>query len=221
MPDGDSLNWKVRGTGSRRVLALVRSGTDYKLVTDAAVQMFAKQANKGRWKPAMREMADALDSSLRQTAPDANFTKRAQVFDSLSRRLSSIAQNHSDEGIQILERAAERTFGALEERGAPLTRQAIEEELLCHSVRAVVDHRVLQPTRDEIARESQRDSSEQVCYERELLSSIGQDARRLHRTFFASLDPVAVRTPARRVPKKETTLERLGETLTVLPGGGQ
>src|ERR1700674_2655310 len=110
MPVGDSLNWKVRGTGSRRVLALARSGTDCKLVTDAAVQMFAKQANKGRWKPAMREMADALDSSLRQTAPDANFTKRAQVFDSLSRRLSSIAQNHSDEGIQILERAAERTF---------------------------------------------------------------------------------------------------------------
>lgn len=64
MPDGDSLNWKVRGTGSRRVLALVRSGTDCKLVTDAAVQMFAKQANKGRWKPAIQEMADAVDSSL-------------------------------------------------------------------------------------------------------------------------------------------------------------
>jgi hypothetical protein len=152
-------------------------------------------------------------------SPEANFTRRAQVFDSLSRRLSSIAQNHSDDGIRILQHAAARTFGALEDRCAPLTRQAIEEELLCQSARAVVDHRVLQPTRDEVARESQRDSSEQVCYERELLSSIGQDARRLHRTFFAGPDPVAVRTPARLVPKKETTLERLGETLTVLPGG--
>ena len=172
MPDGDSLNWKVRGTGSRRVLALVRSGTERELVTDAAVQMFAKQANRGRWKPAIREMADALDSSLQQIPPDANFSKRAQVFDSLSRCLGSIAQNHADDGIQILERAAERTFGALEDRCVPLTRQAIEEELLCQSARAVVDHRVLQPTRDEIARESQRDSSEQVCYEQELLSSI-------------------------------------------------
>jgi len=199
----------------------MRSGTGRELVTDAAVQMFAKQANRGRWKPAIREMADALDSSLQQIPPDANFSKRAQVFDSLSRRISSIAQSHSDDGIQILERAAERTFGALEDRCAPLTRQAVEEELLCQSARAVVDHRVLQPTRDEIARESQRDSSEQVCYEQGLLSSIGQDARRLHRTFFASLDPVAVRTPARRVPKKETTLERLGEMLTVLPGGDQ
>lgn len=221
MPDGDSLNWKVRGTGSRRVLALVRSGADCKLVTDAAVQMFAKQAKKGRWKPALREMADALDSSLQQIPPEADFAKENQIFDSLSRRLSSIAQNHPDDGIQILARAAERTFCALEGHRTPLTRQTIEEELLCQSARAVVDHRVLQPTRDEIARESQRDSSEQLCYERELSSSIGQEAKRLHRTFFGSLGPVAVRTPARRVPKKETTLERLGEVLTVLPGGSQ
>lgn len=168
MPDGDSLNWRVRGTGSRRVLALLRSGTDCKLVTDAAVQMFAKQANKGRWKP------------------------------------------------------AERAYDALEARCAPLTRQAIEEELLCQSARAVVDYRVLPPARDEIAREFQRDSSEQISYERELLSSIGQDAaRRLHRAVFVSPDPAAVRTPARRVPKKENTLERLGEVLNVLPGGDQ
>jgi hypothetical protein len=221
MPDGDSLNWKVRGTGSRRVLALVRSGADRKLVADAAVQMFAKQANKGRWKPAIREMEDALGSSLQRMPPEANFTKRAQIFDSLSRRLSNIAQNHSDDGVQILARAAERTFDALEDHCAPLTPQAIEEELLCQAARAVVDHRVLQPTRDEVARESERDSSEQVCYERDLLSNIGQEARRLRRTFFESPDPIAVRTPTRRVPKKETTLARLGETLTVLPGGDQ
>ena len=219
MPDGDSLNWKVRGTGSRRLLALVRSGTDCQLVSDAAVQMFAKQANKGRWKPAIREMADALDFSLQQISPEADFTKRAHIFNSLCRRLSSIVQNYSDNGAQILERAAERAFGALEDRGGPVSRQVIEEELLCQSARAVVDHRVFQPTRDEVARESQRDSSEQVEYERELLSSIGQAARRLHRTFFASVDPVAVRTPPRRVRKKETTLQRLSESLPVLPGG--
>jgi hypothetical protein len=221
MPDGDSLNWRVRGIGSRRVLALVRSGTECKLIADAAVQMFAKQANKGRWGPALREMADALYSSLQQIPPGATFTKRAQVFDSLSKRLGSIAQNHSDDGVQILERATLRAFDALEDCGAPLTRQAIEEELLCQSARAVVDHRVLQPTRDEIARESQRDSAEQFRYERELQSSIGHDARRLRRTFFESPDPIAIRTPARRVPKKETTLERLGDVLTVLPGGDQ
>ncbi|MFZ0589629.1 MAG: hypothetical protein WAM39_04050 [Bryobacteraceae bacterium] len=221
MPDGDSLNWKVRGIGSRRVLVLARSGTDCQLVSHAAVQMFARQASKGCWKPAIREMAEALDLSLQQISPEANFTKRAHIFDSLSRRLSGIVQNYSDDGIRILERAAERTFGALEDRGGPLTKQAIEEELLCQSARAVVDHRVLQPTRVEIARECQRDLSEQVSYERELLSNIGQDARRLHRTFFVSVDPAVVRTPPRRVPKKETTLQRLSESLTVLPGGDQ
>ena len=159
MPDGDCLNWKVRGTGSRRVLALVRSGTACNLVTDAAIQMFAKQANKGHWKPAIREMADILHASLQWISPGADFTRRAQVFARLSSGLRSIARNHSDDGIPILERATERAFGALEDRVATLSRQDIEKELLCQSARAVVDHRVLQPTRDEVAREAQRDSS--------------------------------------------------------------
>lgn len=219
MPDGDSLNWKVRGTGSRRVLALVRSGTECKLVTDAAVQMFAKQASEGRWKPAIREMADVLYSSLQQISPEQNFTRRAQVFDLTSRRLGGIVQNHSGDGMQIIKSAAERAFGELEDRCAPPTRQAVEEALLGQSARAVLDHRVLQPTRETVAKESQRDSSEQISYERELLSGVEEGARRLHRAFFAEADPIAVRTPARRVPKKETNLERLGDVLTVLPGG--
>jgi hypothetical protein len=37
MPDVDSLDWKVRGTGSRRVLALVRSGADAQLVAKRAI----------------------------------------------------------------------------------------------------------------------------------------------------------------------------------------
>src|SRR5260370_1796862 len=160
MPDGDRLNWKVRGVGSRRVLALLRSGTECQTVTDAAIQMFAKQAHKGRWKPAIREIAEILHSSIQQIPPKADFTKRAQVFDSFSRRLRSTARNHSDDGIATLEGAGERTFGALEYESNRVTRQAIEEELLCQSVRAVIDYRVLQPTRDEIARELQRDSSE-------------------------------------------------------------
>jgi hypothetical protein len=201
---------------------LVRSGADRRLVIDAALQMFAKQAHKGRWSPSIREMVEILHSSILQMPPNADITKSAQVFDSLHRRLSGPAQNHSASGMAILKCAAERTFGALENESKLVTRRAVEEELLCQSAIAVVDHRVLQPTRDEIARNSQRDSSEQACYERDLLSDIGQEARkRLHRTFFENADPVGVRTPARRVAKKETTLERLGEALQVLTGGDQ
>ena len=39
---------KCAATDSRRVFALVRSGADCKLVTDAAIQMFTKQANEER-----------------------------------------------------------------------------------------------------------------------------------------------------------------------------
>lgn len=221
MPDGDSLNWKVRGVGSQRVLALVRSGTEPGLVADAAVQMFAKQAHRGRWRPAMKEIADALDSSVRQISADTDFTKRAQIFHSFSQRLDSIARTHSDDGIAILQRGAERAFGTLEERSQVVDRQIIEEELLSQAAGALVDRRVLQPTRDEIARESQRDSSEQMCYEHELLAHIGNEAKRLHRSFFETTDPVAVRTPRRRVPKKATTIERLAEALPVYPGGNE
>ena len=54
MPDGDSLNWKVRGKGSRKVLSLVRSGADCGLVADEAIRMFVAQTNHGDWKPAMQ-----------------------------------------------------------------------------------------------------------------------------------------------------------------------
>jgi hypothetical protein len=216
MPDGDSLNWKVRGTGSRRVLGLVRSGADCRLVAGEALRMFVKQANEGSWKPAIHDLAGALESALSQVPPDADFAKRADVFDGLSRRINRIVTGYADEGVMILGRAAERAFGALEESSGPLTAESVEQELLSHSVRALVDHRVLQPTRDDVAREAHRDSSEQVCYERELLSAVGEEGKRLHRTVFANSDKSGVRTPRRSVPPKETTMDRLREGLPVL-----
>ena len=90
--------------------------------------------------------------------------------------------------------------------------------MLGQAVRAVLDHRVLQPTRDEIARECNRDGSEQCCYEREVLYTAGQLASRLQGTVFSGADPIRVRTPARLVPQKDTTAERLLDTPTVLPG---
>lgn len=216
MPDGDSLNWKVRGKGSRRVLNLVRSGADSGLVADEALRMFVKQMNAGRWKPTMREMADTLGAALKQIPPDADFAKRADVFDSFSKRLDRIAAACTDDSVRILGRAAISTFGALEESCSPASTDAIEQEFLSASARALLDHRVLQPTRNEIARESQRDSSEQVCYERELLSKVGEEGKRLRSAVFSEQNARPVRAPRRSVPHKDTTIERLREPLQVL-----
>jgi hypothetical protein len=153
--------------------------------------MFVKQANEGSWKPAIHDLAGALESALSQVPPDADFAKRADVFDGLSRRINRIVTGYADEGVMILGRAAERAFGALEESSGPLTAESVEQELLSHSVRALVDHRVLQPTRDDVAREA-------------------------HRTVFANSDKSGVRTPRRSVPPKETTMDRLREGLPVL-----
>ncbi len=216
MPDGDSLNWKVRGKGSRRVLSLVRSGADSGVVADEALRMFVKQMNAGRWKPAMRDIADTLNAALNQIPPDADFAKRADVFDSFSKRIERVAAAAADDSVQILGRAAISTFGVLEESCIPATPEAIERELLSNSVRALLDHRVLQPTREEVARESHRDASEQVCYERELLSKAGEEGKRFRSAVFAEQNARPIRAPRRSVPQKETTIERLGEALPVL-----
>ena len=216
MPDGDSLNWKVRGKGSRRVLSLVRSGADSGLVADEALRMFVKQMNAGRWKPAMRQMVNARGAALKQLPPNADFAKQADVFDSFSKRVDQVAAGCADDSVRILERAAISAFGALEESSTPPTAHVIERELLSNSVRALLDNRVLQPTRDEVARESHRDTSEQVCYERELLSKVGEEGKRLHSAVFAEEDARPIRAPRRSVPQKDTTIERLGESLEVL-----
>ena len=57
MPDGDSLNWKVRGKNSRRVLGLVRSGADPGLVGQEAARMLVNQAKAGDWIAAIRAVA--------------------------------------------------------------------------------------------------------------------------------------------------------------------
>ena len=216
MPDGDSLNWKVRGKGSRRVLSLVRSGADSALVADEALRMFVKQMNAGQWKGAIREMADVLGSALNQLSPEADFAKRADVFDSFSKRIDRMTAGVGDDSVRILGRAAVGAFGALEESNASLDADTVQRELLSNAARAVLDHRVLQPTRDEVARECHRDTSEQVWYERDLLSRVGEEGKRLQSAVFGEHDTRPVRTPRRSVPKKDTTLERLAESLPVL-----
>jgi hypothetical protein len=215
MPDGDSLNWKVRGKGSRRVLSLVRSGAHSGIVADEALRMFVKQMNAGHWKPAICEMAEMLGTALKQIPPGADFAKRADVFDSFSKRVERLAAGASDD-IRILVRAATNAFGSLEESNALPDADAVQRELLSNAARAVLDNRVLQPTRDEVAREWHRDTSEQICYERDLLSKVGEQGKRLQSAVFGDQDARPIRTPPRSVPQKDTTLERLGESLTVI-----
>ena len=216
MPDGDSLNWKVRGKGSRKVLSLVRSGADCGLVADEAIRMFVAQTNHGDWKPAMRELGALLCTALSQIPQNADFTQRASICAAFSRRVEWVVNRHADSGVCILGRAAVWAFCGLEERGVPATNQAAKEELLVCAARSVLDHRVLQPTRTEVAREINRSSSEQTSFERDLFMKVGEQATRLHHSIFVETDVKAVRTPSRSVPKRETNVERLSEVVAVL-----
>jgi hypothetical protein len=164
----------------------------------------------------MRDMANALGASLRRLAPDADFAKRAAVFDLCSRRVDRIAESCPDDGARILGLAAFRTFCALEESATPAADDAIDREFLSNAVRSLLDHGVLQPTRDEVMREKHWDNSEQICYERELLSRVGEEGKRLQSAVFAERGARPIRAPRRSVPQKGTTLERLGESLPVL-----
>jgi hypothetical protein len=220
MPDGDQLNWKVRGQGSRRVLGLVRSGACFALVADEVVRMFVRHANAGNWKLVMRDMANAIGVALKQSnqhlTREADFARRAAAFDLLSRRLERIVAAFSDDSVWILVRAAIRTFGALEGRDTPATVSGIEQEFLSKSMCALLEARVLQPTRDELAREAHRSACEQNLYERELFLKVGEMGKLLQAAMFGEQNGRPIRAPRRSVPRKATTLERLGESLSVL-----
>jgi hypothetical protein len=198
----------------------VRSGADIQLVADCAIRTFAAQATEGGWKPAILEMSEAVGRALERLPTNPTETESARVFDYLEKHLDRIASDHPDSGVKILKQAAENAFTVLEEASIPFSWDRVQKEVLGQAARSLTDQRVLHPTRDEIARECNRDGTEQCCYEREVLGAVVRAASRLQGTVFSGSDPIRVRTPARQSPYRETTAERLLDTLAVLPGVG-
>lgn len=218
MPDGDSLNWKVRGRGSRKVLALIRSGADVRLIADEALKMFVKQANDGKWKHLIVGIDTILFDSLPLLARASGFSDRSQIIQSIRDEVRSLVGAHWGECAKWMISATARCVENLAESSRSLDRQYVRRELVASVVEGLLDNRVLHPIRQDVQKELGRDQSEQNAYEKDIRDATRQQAFKLVSSLFSAFDEAPVRSPIRSVPLRVTDFARLGESLTVLEG---
>ncbi len=211
MPDGDSLNWKIRGKGSRRVLSLVRTGADSKLIGQEACRMLVAQARSGGWKGPIREVAQILERGLESTFG-------AATIKGLRDQARQVVREHHGDRIDWIIPAVDRALCKLESLPENPNRADIQRELMSAVCQGLVDHRVLQPARQEITTEASRERSEQMIFESEILDAVGREGRRLVDTFLNAEEDSVVRAPRRTIQKRETDAARLNEPLTVIGG---
>jgi len=211
MPDGDSLNWKIRGRNSRRVLGLVRSGADPQLVGQEAGRMLVKQAKAGAWIAPIRDVAAIV---VAEFDPESFQDSARRIRESAGQ----VVREHRGDSVGWMLPAVDRTVSMLERKGHSPTEADIRGEFMSAACQSLIDHRVLQPARQEIAKESGRDRSEQIAFEQELLNAAGREGARLAPTFLSGRADSPVRTPRRTIRKRETDLSRLSESLPVLGG---
>ena len=106
----------------------------------------------------------------------------------------------------------------LESKGLAPTKADIRGELMSALCQSLIDFRVLQPARQDLAKESGRDRSEQFALEQDLLNAAGREGARLVPAFLSGRANARICTPRRTIRKRETNHSRLSESLPVLEG---
>lgn len=216
MPDGDSLNWKVRGKGSRSVLALVRSGVDIRLTADEAIKMFVKQSNDGNWKILMIRIEAILLRLLPTVAKESGFSTESRIIKLIENEVASIVGVSSRGCAKWMVSAVLRCVENIASTNLKFDRREVRRELLSSVAEGLVDNRVLHPIRPDLLKELGRGKREQYDYEQDLLGEVRRRAEMLVDEFFNTPPELSVRPPNRSVPLRATDYARLAEPLTVL-----
>lgn len=214
MPDGDSLNWKVRGRRSRVVVGLVRSGADPRLVGQESARMLIFQANENNWKPLIREVGMLLSDGRIALRNPEGFSARSARTEEICDGIQGVIDDHGDGSARWMFAPARRALLSSDASG----HSQVRSELMASLNEALLDHRVLQPVRPDLTREKGWSRREQFAFEQELKAAARSEGAKLVRTFFDGPPDTAVRMPARAVPLRTTDLDRLNESLTVLGG---
>lgn len=76
MPDGDKFYWGVRGTGSRTLLNLVRSGAGLDVAADQGAKVVTEQMKKASVRGVLSDGIDILVSALPRVESDASAPDR-------------------------------------------------------------------------------------------------------------------------------------------------
>lgn len=208
MPDGDCLNWKLRGPGSRILVDLARSGADPLLLVDQGVRSFTCHLNERQVDRYLHEVAECVYSASQKMSS-------VDVSESLRSELRILESQFGTAEGAITTGAAERVFLRFrEERGSP-TLETVQEECLTECAKRLIEEHALLPAREILRREGGRDTAEQLKWEARLLEDIGERTRRMRQSVF---DPSGkpIRAPKRQFEPRATTMESLHEPVPTL-----
>ena len=143
MPDGDSLNWKVRGRNSRRLLGLVRSGADPRLIGQEAGRMLVNQAKAGAWIAPIRDVAAIV---VAEFDPESIQVSARRIRESAGQ----VIREHRGDGIGWMLPAVRSVRCPCLNAKVNLRQKLTSAANSCRQrAKTSSDHRVLQPARQE------------------------------------------------------------------------
>jgi hypothetical protein len=222
MPDADRFERSLRGSGWRSAYRLAAGGATSEQVTDRLMPAFARYLREQPKPDVPLRFEEAVVQALHRVRSDGDpsLSKGAiDDFHRLSRRLEIITVGCChDDLARLAERAALRTYVALEERAACATETQVAERFAGELAWAVVDNRCLSRVRDGIMEATGRPAEAQGVWESELRRNVFSQAGRMTGNLLQGALRSKIRAPRRLTQRRETTLERLHEPLQVIGG---
>ena len=222
MPDGARFERSLWAWGWRSAYRLAAGGAASEQVTDRLMPAFAFHLRKQHMPEIPLRFEEAVAQALHRVRSGGgpSLSKAAiDDFHRLSRSLEMITVGCChDDLARLAERAALRTYVALEERASCVTETQVAEHFAGELAWAVVDNRCLSRVREGIVDGTGRSAEAQSAWESGLRRSIFSQARRIAGNLLQGALQSKIRAPRRLTQRRETTLERLHEPLRVIGG---
>jgi hypothetical protein len=209
MPDGDKFYWGVRGMGSRTFLNLARNvSTALDIVADQAARIVTAQLKQPVMQRVLRESLRLLELGLPRLEADysAAIPGPAVVREQLRQLRREAA---GDDFAVVALRTVEGVFERLSASGRALSRTDLKRELGESCTEGILGHAVLNAKRFPLMAETGRSFPEQLAFERRMTKEVADRLRSVVDRICDSNNTESIRSPRRRFPREDFTLERL------------
>ena len=208
MPDGDKFCWGVKGTGSRTLLNLIRSGAALGIVADQGAKVITGHLKKPVVQRLLRDALRILEPGLPRLETDCSVQVRPEddVRGALRRLRSELA---GDDFAAVALRSAEYTYDRLRASGRSFSRADLERELGNSCVTAMLGYAVFDTKRSELMHAAGRSANDELIFERALGVAVGEWTVPNFERVFEGRSDGSLRAPRRRSPREDFTLEKL------------
>ena len=211
MPDGDKFYWGVRGTGSRTLLNLVRSGAGLDVAADQGAKVVTEQMKRASVRGVLSDGIDILVSALPRVESDVSAPARPVAQAALQGLRRTVG---NDDAAAVALRAIENTYERLRSSGRSFTRAEVKREVASSCTASLLGRAVFDGTRCELMREVGRPAPQQLVYERELAAGVTERMATNFDKVFERGPDETIRSPRRRSQPKSFNLDQLHAPLS-------